>query len=80
MDKPRLDTHGSNWQAWSIRLPLGVIAALVASLWIGFNIYTQVHDNSYEVERVEGRLDKKTERLEQRVKQLEDKFRELECP
>lgn len=63
-DKPRIDTEGSAWQNWSIRLPLGVLVALVAGLWLGFGIYTQIHDNSAAVQRVEDRLDKWIKRVE----------------
>lgn len=80
-DKEALDTRGTNWQNWSIRLPLPLFVVIASGLWYGFEYKTLIHDNENEIQRVEQRLDKIRDRQQKEIEELEailhdNKFKE----
>ena len=75
-NRPRIDTQGSNWQGWSVRLPLGLFAAILAGAWIGFQLHSQIHDNTSDIIRVEGRHDKAMLRIEKAFKEVKEQLKE----
>ena len=73
MSEERFNTAGSDWQKWSVRLPVVALFGIVVGVIAGYNLHQQIHTNTSEILRVEGRFDKKFPRIEERVRALEKK-------
>ena len=68
----------SELSSQKITLSLGAIVAMGIVLWDAFTIHSQIQENQFNIERVEGRLDKKAVRLGERIDELEIRIEELE--
>lgn len=74
------NTESKSWRDWSIRVNLEMLVGICVGLWYAFNIYSKVHDNELNIDRVEGRLENKTGRNEDRIEAIEQALHDLECP
>ena len=75
----RVDSRDSNFQNWTIKMPIGLLGVIVAGLWAGFNAYTQIHDNKKDIGTTKRRMDTKHDRQQQEIDQLYEIIHKLEC-
>ena len=76
MNKPHIDVDDRDWRNWSVRIPISLLAVIIAGLWITFNFYRDQEELRREFTEFRQKDEERYKVLHRRINNIRDRHEE----